>query len=335
MEKFVKHLAKLIPDLRQILSEQKLLVGQRDSLKKKCDELKKQCSRLKSIVESQGAPQFVPPGHFYSPIPLKKDVETYITKFFGQLPDSIPAVDLRSDNQLALLDEFRQYYSEIPFPKEKSPDFRFFFENPAYSYSDSIFLYCMLRHVKPKRVIEVGSGYSSCAMLDTNERFFNGNIEFTFIEPYPDLLLSLLRDSDHAKVNVIERKLQDVDVSRFKNLDNNDLVFIDSTHVSKVNSDVNYIFSQILPVLNPGVFVHFHDIFYPFEYPEPWLRQNRAWTELYMLRTFLQFNDSFKVVVFNSYLQKMYREKIESDMPLCLKNEGGSIWLQKTKPDRP
>ena len=109
------------------------------------------------------------------------------------------------------------------------------------------------------------------------------------------------------------------------------ILFIDSTHVSKIGSDVNSLLFDILPKLNRGVYVHFHDVFYPFEYPQEWVYQGLAWNEAYILRAFLQHNDAFKIVFFNTYLELFYREKFENSMPLCLKNPGGSIWLTKTK----
>ena len=153
---------------------------------------------------------------------------------------------------------------------------RYFFENPTYSYSDAICLYGMIRHVRPRRIIEVGSGYSSCVMLDTNELFFDNRIECTFIDPYPERLQSLIRKDDHARIAIVPKRVQDVAPRRFHEQAANDILFIDSTHVAKIGSDVNHIIGNILPVLRPGVYVHFHDIFYPFEYPLEWLDEGRV-----------------------------------------------------------
>ena len=259
------------------------------------------------------------------------DIERNEERIFTEITESVPAVDLRTKQQRELLDSFKQYYKEVPFEAASVDGLRYKFENPAYSYSDAIFYYCMIRECRPKRIIEVGSGYSSCVSLDTSHLHFDGNIEHTFIEPYPELLLSLIRDSDKEKVKIIETGIQEVDLSIFAELKENDILFIDSTHVAKVDSDVNYIFSSILPSLSNGVYIHFHDIFYPFEYPRPWIYENRAWNELYMLRAFLEYNDVFHIIVFNTYLQHLYREFFEAHMPLCLKNPGGSIWLKKTR----
>ncbi|MEJ7708829.1 MAG: class I SAM-dependent methyltransferase [Pyrinomonadaceae bacterium] len=188
----------------------------------------------------------------------------------------------------------------------------------------------MIRHLKPKRITEIGSGFSSCVMLDTNEVFFDNSISCTFIEPYPQLLISLMKEEDRKSADdVVASKLQDVDLSNFSALGKNDILFVDSTHISKVNSDVNYIFFELLPGLSSGVYIHFHDIFFPFEYPKEWIHQGRSWNEIYILRAFLQYNRSFKVALFNTFLEETHQEFFVKEMPLCMKNKGGSIWLQK------
>ena len=116
----------------------------------------------------------------------------------------------------------------------------------------------------------------------------------------------------------------------FATLEENDILFIDSTHVAKIGSDVNYLFFEVLPRLRAGVYVHVHDIFHPFEYPRAWIYEGRAWTEAYMLRAFLTFNTAFEIVLFNTFLERFHRERFAHKMPLCLRNEGGSIWLRRT-----
>jgi hypothetical protein len=296
------------------------------------DALREEVARLRAAAP--GAPaddvrQFVPPGHFYSPIPSLKDVRASEARIFADPPRTLPGVDLRERDQLALLRAFEPYYDTQPFSAGPAPSRRYFFENPAYSYSDAIFLHCMIRHARPRRIIEVGSGYSSCATLDTNELFFGGDIACVFVEPFPELLRSLLRSEDHERVEVIERTVQTVPIAEFERLEANDILFIDSTHVAKVGSDVNHLFFEVLPRLAPGVFVHLHDVFYPFEYPREWIFEGRAWSEAYLLRAFLTRNDSFEIVLFNTFLEHFHREYFEARMPLCLRNPGGSIWLRR------
>jgi len=293
----------------------------------KIDSLKDKIIRLQ--IENEQLNTWVPPGHYYSPIPSIQEVKLNEKEIFSNITKEVPGVDLNEAEQLALFHKFKQYYKELPFEPHKKEGLRYFFENPAYSYSDAIFLYCMIRYAKPKKIVEVGSGYSSCLTLDTNELFFNNQISCSFIEPYPELLYSLIKYSDRDIIEVIAKKLQDVEIDKFSTLSAGDLLFIDSTHVSKVNSDVNYVFSKILPHIKPGVYIHFHDIFYPFEYPKEWIYEGRAWNECYMLKAFLQYNERFKIVFFNTFLEKYYEDMFLAEMPLCMRNLGGSIWIKK------
>lgn len=273
--------------------------------------------------------QFVPPGHYYSPLPSLDEVTRDAPRLFDQWPRALPGIDLREEAQLRLLGDLKSYYAELPFPAERTAGLRYYFENAMYSYSDAILLYAMLRHLGPRRYVEIGSGFSSALVLDTNDLFLGGQLDCTFIEPFPKRLYSLLREADHGRVQVIERRLQDVPLDEFRGLEENDVLFIDSSHVTKVGSDVNRIFADILPVLKPGVHVHFHDVFYPFEYPRAWVLEGRAWSEAYVLRAFLAFNGAFEIVLFNTFLERFHRDLFARDFPLCLKNEGGSIWLRR------
>ena len=306
MKKIIEKLARHIPCLKDLFLEL-------DRLKKK-----------------ERTDNWAPPGHFYSPIPSIDEVKARENELFSDQPKEIQGINLNEQEQLALFDKFKEYYKEQPFSADKTPHLRFFFDNSAYSYSDGIILHCMIRHLKPKRIIEIGSGYSSCAILDTNELFFDNGIDCTFIEPYPQLLQSLIKPSDKSSIKIIQKKLQDVELDIFRNLEERDILFIDSTHVSKIGSDVNYFFFKILPTIKGGVNIHFHDIFYNFEYPKEWIYEGRAWNENYLLRAFLQYNPAFEIIYFNSFLEHHHTEKFAREMPLCLKKSGGaSIWLKK------
>jgi hypothetical protein len=165
-------------------------------------------------------------------------------------------------------------------------------------------------------------------MLDTNHNFFDSSIQCTFIEPYPERLNSLLKPNE--KISLRQQPVQDIDLSLFEALEENDFLFIDSTHVSKTGSDVNFIFFEILPKLKKGVKIHFHDIFYPFEYPKQWvITEGRNWNEDYILRAFLSYNSEFRIIMFNTYLEHFHEKWFAENMPLCLKNRGGSIWIEK------
>src|SRR5690606_3240197 len=121
---------------------------------------------------------------------------------------------------------------------------------------------------------------------------------------------------------------QDIDLELFKNLEAGDILFVDSTHIVKTGSDVNYILFSILPILQKGVFIHFHDIFFPFEYPKKWVYGGHNWNETYFLRAFLMYNDHFKIRLFSHHMHTFYPETF-NEMPLAYKNIGGNIWLEK------
>jgi hypothetical protein len=166
-------------------------------------------------------------------------------------------------------------------------------------------------------------------MLDTRERFFAQPLELTFIEPFPETLRSLMKEGDARDTRVLEARLQDVPPTEFDRLKAGDILFVDSTHVAKVGSDVNRLIFEILPRLASGVHVHFHDVFYPFEYPRAWVDAGIAWNEQYLLRAFLQYNDAFRVVLMNTFLEYFHEELFRQKMPLCLRNWGGSLWIRR------
>ena len=147
----------------------------------------------------------------------------------------------------------------------------------------------MIRTIQPKRVVEIGSGYSSAALLDINEREFGGRIEYVIVDPEPTLLLELVSTEHHDdnEFLLVAEEVQDVGGEQFAILEAGDVLFVDSTHVSKIDRDVNHLLFRILPLLQAGVYIHFHDIYYPFEYPPEWIFQGRAWNEAYLLRAFL------------------------------------------------
>jgi hypothetical protein len=167
-------------------------------------------------------------------------------------------------------------------------------------------------------------------MLDTDERFFQKEIQFTFVEPFPKRLLSIVRAGDLERCTVIRDKLQNVPLSIFQALKPNDVFFVDSSHVAKIGSDVNYILFEILPALKPGVVVHFHDVLWPFEYPLNWVVKGRAWNEAYMLRAFLEYNSKFEIILLNCFVGRLFTDFMKVNMPIFLRDTGGSLWIRKT-----
>jgi predicted O-methyltransferase YrrM len=273
-----------------------------------------------------------PPGHYYNPLVNSKELIPHADTIFDTSKKSVYGIDFQEEKQMELLKDFLPLYKELPFPEEQRPDFRYYLGNGIFSYSDGIFLYLMMRNFKPKRIIEVGSGHSSAVMIDTNERFLNNECRLTFIEPYPERLYSLLKDADKSQNRIFEKPIQQVPFSEFEALEAGDFLFVDSSHVSKTGSDVNFIFFEVLPRLKPGVFVHFHDVFTPMEYPRTWVMKQHEWfgfNEIYILRAFLMYNPHFEIVMFNTFMEEHHEDWFKKNMPLCLKNRGGSIWLRR------
>jgi predicted O-methyltransferase YrrM len=278
--------------------------------------------------------RFAPEGHFYSPIPDAQDFGAdYARRALGE----ISAAMVNERRQLELAAAFRSFYAEMPFPLDETPGFRYHLNNGRFNAYDGIILHCFIRMLKPKRIVEVGSGFSSAVMLDTCERFLGGATDITFIEPYPETLYGRLRPEDKARCTILESKVQDVPLEVFRALGENDILFIDSSHVSKFGSDVNHLLFNVLPHLRDGVTVHFHDIFRNFDYPREWLEEGRAWNEGYLVRAFLECNERYTIEFFNDWFADRHWDYLEQHLPLCtvqpegspFRNCGVSLWVRK------
>ncbi len=299
----------------------------------------RESQRMASMLQSQNAIflKFSPPGHFYSPIPDIEDIHSHSATIFDQSEKKIAGVELNEATQQRLARSFAGFYGELPFPDHKSDTGRYYFDNDYFSYGDGIALYSMMRLFNPARIVEVGSGYSSSAMLDVDDRFFGGRIAFTFIDPYPERLLGLLTDDDRQRCAILRTSVLDVPLEVFHTLEENDILFIDSSHVAKTHSDLLHLLFRVLPALKPGVLIHFHDILWPFEYPAIWLDDGRAWNEAYFLRAFLQYNTAFEILYFNAFMEAHHAPFLREHLPAMLKvpsckvTPGNtSLWLRKT-----
>lgn len=269
-----------------------------------------------------------PPGHFYSPIPSLDEVRARESAIFKK-PSSLGGIELFERKQLELVEILRAYAVDQPFKDRPTAEFRYHYDNEFFGHGDGIVLHCMLRHLRPARLVEIGSGYTSALMLDTNEAFLSNTMRCTFIEPYTDRLRQLIGPGNSGQAEILETPLQDVGLDVFTQLQAGDVLFIDSSHVAKIGSDVNRIMFEILPILATGVYVHFHDIFYPFEYSKEWVYEGRAWNEAYLLRAFLEFNECFQIRLFNAYLAEFHHDQVAAALPPWAENTGGSIWLER------
>ena len=300
--------------------------------------LEKQNARLQAQLTERTAElapaqaewgRFSPPGHFYSPLPSGAEVADAFAR--GGFGPPFPAIDLNEAGQFARLEKFAGYYASQPFPEQPTPGRRFHLDNPSYGHYDAIMLYGMLREAQPRRIIEVGSGFSSAAMLDLNEFVLGGKVQFTFIDPDMARLRPLLREGDTGRAQLIEKRVQEVPLETFAALAENDVLFIDSSHVSKIGSDVNRLFFDVLPALAPGVLIHIHDVAGNLEYPREWFEEGRAWNEQYLLRAFLMNNSAYRIELFTGWLFNTRHEYLRTRLPLCARGGGGQLWLRKLK----
>ncbi len=280
--------------------------------------------------------RFALPGHYYSPIPDTRVLGRDASRIFPTDATEVAGVDLRTAAQLDLARRFGELYDELPFPTNPEPGVPFYLDNEWFSYGDAIALYGILRTYRPRRIVEVGSGFSSAAMLEVDRRFLGRATEFTFIEPDPVRLQSLLTPEDRARCRIVEGPVQNAPDACFTALAEGDVLVIDSSHAAKAGSDVNHLFFHVLPLLASGVVIHFHDIGWPFEYPRSWFEYGRAWNEAYLLRAFLQYNEAFEVLYYPAYLAAVHGETLRALMPLAMEEPShdsmmgnSSIWLLK------
>ncbi len=274
-----------------------------------------------------------PPGHFYSPVVDPED--KYVRRALAleaEPKDCISGITLEEGLMLQWFTRMSDESRVSPFPPQPSPPLLYYYENPFFSLADALSQWTFLKRVRPRRLIEVGSGFSSCAAIDANERLFGGSTKLTFIDPHPERLLELLPKGSPYSACIERKPLQEIPLSVFEDLEPNDILFIDSSHVAKTGSDVlDYLF-RIFPALRPGVYIHVHDIFFPFEYPRKWVIEGgRSWNEAYFLRAFLTNNVNFRIQFFSDWFYKCRRPLMYREMPLCVQHRGGSLWLKKEK----
>lgn len=274
--------------------------------------------------------------HFYEPVP---DTSTLKEELWTGLSE-LPGIDINDGGQQELLESFmKDFKSEYDrFPESVAgarEPYQYYFDNNSFSSVDGELLYCMIRSFKPRRVIEVGSGFSTfiaaAAILKNREDDPGYDCSLSSIDPYPN---NTVTQGFPGFSGVDHRQVQDVPVSTFSELGDNDILFIDSSHVLKIGSDVHYEFLEILPRLNRGVIVHVHDIFTPAEYPRKWvMKQKVFWNEQYLLQAFLAFNDSFEVLFGAAYMNYRWPDKLAQAFGSYKKgfSRPGSFWIRKTR----
>jgi predicted O-methyltransferase YrrM len=273
-----------------------------------------------------------PNGHFYSPVVDPSDVARRAAHIWDQ-DREILGIDFNDQSHTEILQTlFPRFLPSYDYPERvnESEEIRgFFTQNSQFSWLDARALFVLLRAWQPRRFLEVGSGFSTLLAADVNRRFLDGAMKISCIEPYPR---PFLESSEIALHRLFKEKVQDVPLDAFTQLEAGDLLFIDSSHVSKTGSDVNFLYFEVLPRLRPGVRIHIHDIFFPMDYPKEWvIDENRSWNELYVLRALLMYSTAFAVDFSCSYAIARFPDLVRSGLSLPDGRAfgGGSIWLHR------
>lgn len=270
------------------------------------------------------------PNHHYVPIPDLARLAQHPTQ-----PSQLVGLDLAEEAQLALLREvFPRYRSEFEGFAQTLADAapgQYYLENPAFKEVDAHALHALVRHHRPARIVEVGSGYSTLctAAACLRNRAEGHPCEFVSVEPYPN---DLFKDPIHGLDELVAKPLEEIGFGLFEALEANDVLFIDSTHVLSTGSDVARLYLEILPRLRPGVLVHIHDIFLPADYPRDWLTEEQIfWNEQYLLQAFLAFNSSFEVVFAAHFLHLRHPDLLAAAVPGYdpQRSAPGSFWIRR------
>lgn len=242
----------------------------------------------------------------------------------------LPGVDFNVPGQLKMLElfTFAQELSDLPLTRPRNPQ-EFYLGNKMFGSGDAEYWYQIIRALKPERIIEVGSGYSTLiavrAIRKNQEESPDYRCEHVCIEPYEMPWL------EKIGVSVIRKRVEDVAPSFFSQLQENDILFIDSSHMIRPKGDVLYLYLEILPSLNRGVIVHIHDIFTPRDYLKPWLVDEvKFWNEQYLLEAFLSHNRAWAIIGALNFLHHHHYERLKAVAPfLSPEREPGSFYMQK------
>ena len=266
----------------------------------------------------------VTPVHFYQPIPDTQELPDAL----WDTPSKLVGIDMNDSLQLDLLrnhfPKFRDEYERFPAKPIREPD-HFYVEKGPFRGTDALVAHCMVRHFQPRLIIEIGAGISSLVLGEAVKKNNSGAV--ICIEPFPQEFLKRGFPGSHS---LIEKKVQDVDLEFFSQLQSGDILFIDSSHTVKIGGDVNYLFLEVIPRLKSGVIVHVHDIFLPFDYTRDWvMNEFRFWTEQYLLQAFLSFNSQFEVLMANHYLSYCHRKDFKATFPSLSALGGGSFWMRR------
>jgi len=272
------------------------------------------------------------PGYHGSTIPSGKFLARNRARIFNPAATAGDGINLNRDGQRLMLEKLTTFYPGFTPPAQPSPGRLYHYDNPMFGFSDAFVLYGVFRSFEPRRVIEIGSGFSSALMLDISKDFLPST-RFTFIDPYSETIRRVLHARPEGNYELLRTEIQDVDAQIFSSLEAGDVLFIDTSHTVKIASDLCSILFGILPVLKTGVLVHIHDIVFPWEYPEEMVSAGRSYNELYFVRAFLQYNNAFEILFNSSQMERECHEHYMTKMPGYFKDAGQttgqSLWLRK------
>ena len=270
-------------------------------------------------------------GHYYSPVVDTDLVGGYVKANRTSGASGVPGVEMSLEAMEAFWRRNQKTIAETPFPNEKDDQHRYSFLGGPYGFGDGTTLRAMIADLRPKRIIEIGSGYSTACMLDAADEFGLDDLRITCVEPFPARLKSVLKPGDMDRIEIIEQGVQGFSLARVAELEANDILFIDSTHVLKTGSDVHYELFYMLPALKKGVVVHFHDCRWPMEYSDIQIFQkNYSWNEAYGVLAFLMYNSRFRVRFSGSFFAEHRADLIGETFPAYLRNSGSALWLEVT-----
>ena len=265
---------------------------------------------------------------FYSPIPDVSKLPAWI----WQRRSDLAGIVFDLDQQLRFVKrELAPYVDEFrPTRTGESEAPGFQLDNPSYGSGDAELLYAMIRHTKPKRVVELGSGHTTriLAHASAANARDGASTELWVFDPFPAPGVATLP----GVARVEETPAQDVDLDVFMQLGERDVLLVDTTHTVKIGGDVNRVVLDVLPRLRPGVVVHFHDIFLPWEYPRTWLEDlGLYWTEQYLLQAFLALNPAYEILCGMHALWRTHRAEVEELVPsLRAGGAPGAFWIRRT-----
>lgn len=266
--------------------------------------------------------------HYYEPLFNAKYLTTPLSA-----ERFIPGIDLNVQEQLSILGKFHYNDELSDLNLEKSTTREFYYHNESFGPGDAEYFYNIVRSYKPGRIIEIGSGNSTLLAIEAIKENKREDADYTCmhicIEPYEAEWL------ETADVTVVREQVERIDKRIFSDLKENDILFIDSSHVIRPQGDVLFEYLEVLPTLPGGVLVHIHDIFTPRDYPEACLVEDvRFWNEQYLLEAFLTNNGSFRIIGALNYLKNNYFIELADKCPI-LRHETwrkpGSFWMMKNR----